>query len=211
MRYLDPIARPRLPNDFTQSLSQMFPPGITREEIKLPKRSDALLCLTFPWKKAMSERKLYKMAFVCQVIKARLRKVISEKMKLAYGADVSYEFPFYPHLNNPWISIRFRSDLSKIEPIKQLILEELKVLQQKGVDESLLVEVKELEKSRDEFRLRDNFYWVSMLGNYYLWHWDPEWIVKSSILTQEIQPAKVNSTLERAFSLENYSQITGKP
>jgi zinc protease len=210
-KHLSQIPWVGAPSDFTQSVSQMFPPGVTKVDVKMPRRFDTVTRITFPWKKTMSERKIYKMAITCQIVKARLKRVITEKMKHSYGIDVAYEFPFYPFLDNPWISIRFRSDADHLEQINKLILSELKKLQEYGIDESELAEIKKLEAGRDEFRLSDNFYWVSMLANYYLWDWDPQWIHRSSMLTQEISVDKVNWILKTAFSLENYSVVTAKP
>lgn len=211
VKHLEAIPRPRLPSDFTQSVSQLFPSGVTEVDIKLPRRTDYVTRVTFPWKKTMSERKIYKLAIICQIIKSRLRWVLTKNLKHSYGIDVCYEFPFYPNLNNPWFSIRFRSDKESREEINKLIFAELKKMQESGVDQAELDALKSFEEGRDAFRLSDNDYWSSMLANYYLWHWDPQWIDLSSKLTQNMTTDKVNWLLKSAFSLENYSIITGTP
>lgn len=211
VKYLGTIPKKAVPTNMVQTFNEVFPKGITEREIKLPKRLDSLTRITFPWKRVMDEKKIYKMGFTCQVIEARLRKVITEKMKLSYGIDVSYEFPFYPFLEDPWMSIRFRCDLNRVETIKQLILAELKHLQEKGVSGEEIEGIKYLEAGSDEFWLHDNFYWMSMLTNYYLWKWDPQWIYRASVLTQDLTPEKIHHLLKTGFSLENYSVITAKP
>lgn len=209
--YLASIPRQWGPSDFSQSMAQMFPPGITHEEIKLPRRKDAITRLTFPWKISMTERRMYKMAITCQIMKARLRQSASKKMKLAHGIDVAYEFPFYPFLDNPWVSIRFSSDPQHTQKIVKHMMAELKKLQEHGINQNELDEIIKLEAGRDEFMQDDNFYWCSMLANYYLWDWDPHWIYRNIKMTKHVSVNKVNRLLKIAFSQENYSVITGKP
>ncbi len=210
-RYLGVIPRKNTTLNFAPNFTASFPPGITQKEIRLTNRADSLTRITFPWQKPMSDRKIYKMAFICQIIEARLRRVITEQMKLSYGVDVSYEFPYFPYPNNPWISIRFRCDMERVKDLKRLILAELKNLQDNGVDKEEIEEIQRLEAGSNDFWLRDNFYWMSMLTNYYLWKWDPEWIYRGEKLSQELTPDYVNSLIRTGFTLTNYSVLTATP
>jgi len=210
-KYLATIPQASQPSYMAQSFTSTFPPGITQKEIHIPKRTDAVTCLTFPWQKTMNERKIYKMAFTCQIIEACLRRAITQKVKSSCGVHVSYEFPVYPFLENPWISIHFQSDVGQVEELKQLVLGELKRLQEQGITESEIQEIKELEAGSDVFWLRENYYWSSMLTNYFLWKWNPQWIYLGAKLTQDLSPEKINILIKAAFSLQNYSVITSKP
>ena len=210
IRHLGAIPKPQTRPSFTHNLEKGFPAGVTEKAIRLPNRTDSLTYLTFPWKKAMDEAELYKMSFTCQVIEAYLRRVIIERMKLSYGIDVSDEFPFYPYLDNPWMTIRFRCDADRVEPLKKLIMEQLKQLQEQGIGEDEIEEIKLLEAGSDEFWLHDNFYWTSMLANYYLWHWDPQWIYRGA-KNMHLTSTKINELLRTAISLDNYSVVTANP
>lgn len=196
---------------FDKKFSTLFPPGITQKSVHLPGRSDCLSRITFPLQTALNEKNIPSMEFMCQVIEARLRRVIISHMAYSHGVDVSYEFPLYPLLSNPWISIRFRSDCGDINQIKNLILEELKSLQEKGVQSNEILEIKRLESGSEEFWLRDNVYWVSMLSNYYLWNWGPEQIHRAESETQGLTPDIINNMLKSFFLISNYSVVSGNP
>lgn len=210
-KYLSIIPK-KLPNQiFQKQFTTAFPPEVTHKVIHLAGRSDCLSRITFPLQIALNEKNIPSMEFMCQIIEARLRGVIISRMDFSHGVDVSYEFPLYPLLNNPWISIRYRSDVSDINRIKDLILKELRSLQEKGSIEQEILEIKRLESGSEEFWLRDNFYWVSMLSNYYLWKWSPEQIYKAENETQSLTVDTINNMLKTYFHLSNYSVISGVP
>lgn len=145
---------------------------------------------------------------MCQIIEGRLRNEITNKMNLSYGVDVSYEFPVYPFLDNPWISIRFRCEEKTICSLKEIVLVELRRLQAKGATSEELMMIKKLEKGSQEFWLKDDFYWVTMLTNYYLWGWNPEKIDQQNTAIYDFSLAALNGLLKQAISLSNYSVIT---
>jgi len=209
--YLGSIPTEEPPFNFNQPEPAPFPPGITNKEIHLSQRPDSLTRLTFPLQISLNEKSIHQLAFMCQVIEARLRRVITQNMKLSYGIDVCYEFPLYPLLDNPWISIRFRCDNQLVDKLKQIVIHELKLFQDRGVTQEEMVEIKKLEAGSDDYWLRDNFYWMSMLTNYYLWKWDPEWIYLGSTETKDLNSKTIDELLKTSFSLKNYSIITAKP
>lgn len=198
--------------NFFSECRAKFPEGITQKEINLYRNAEeALTRLTFPLKGPLNEKTMNEVAFVCQVIEARLRSVIINKMNLSYGIDVSYEFPFYPFLDHPWISIRYRCTSRLVDSLKSLVIEELEHLQKIGVSEEEIREIKRLEAASDEFWLKDNYYWTSMLTSYYLWNWNPEWIHMGSTAIQNLPLQQLNLILQTFISLSNYSIVTAKP
>lgn len=207
-KYLGTILRPESESNLRKTFSVPFPPGITETTIKLPTQSSCLTHITFPLKIGVNERNIDEIAFMCQIIEAHLRQVIIQKMNLSYGVDVSYEFPVFPFLNNPWISIRFRCEERFISPLKELIITELNRLQLNGTSQSEVEIIQKLEKGSQEFWLKDDFYWVSMISNYYLWGWNPEKIADKSQSIYKIDVVTINTMLRKAISLTNYSVIT---
>jgi hypothetical protein len=158
--------------------------------------------------RGVNDQNIDKVAFMCQIIEARLRNVITQKMALSYGVDVSYEFPVYPFLNNPWILIRYRCEDKFIAPLKEIVISELALLQSKGVTKEEVATIKKLEKGSQEFWLKDDFYWVSMLTNYYLWGWNPENIDYKNTSLYTLDVKEVNTLLKEGISLSNYSVVT---
>lgn len=210
-KYLSTIPKKTTDQIFQEKFTTVFPPGVTHKIIHLAGRPDCLTRITFPLQPVLNEKNIPSMEFMCQVIEARLRSVIILEMEFSHGVDVSYEFPLYPLLDNPWISIRFRSDKLDVSRIKHLILKELASLQEDGALVQEMLDIKRLESGSEEFWLRDNFYWVSMLSNYYLWNWSPEQILRAERETQHLTLTTINHMLKTYFLLSNYSVITGMP
>lgn len=210
-KYLGVIPRPEKGSRLKKTFAVPFPQGITETTINLPKQSSCLTHITFPLQIEINETTIGEIAFMSQVIEARLRRVIMEKMNFSYGVDVSYEFPIYPFLVNPWISIRYRCEDNYIRPIKAIVLAELKNLQLKGVTAEEVAAIKKLEQGSQEFWLNDDFYLLSMLSNYYLWGWNPEKIDYRNTSIYKINVERVNQLLKKAINLNNYSIIRSVP
>lgn len=206
--YIAPISRPEQGSNLKKSYSIPFPPGITESMIKLPSQLNCLTHVTFPLNMNINEQNIYELAFMCQIIEGRLRNEITNKLNLSYGVDVSYEFPVYPYLDNPWISIRYRCEENMIDVLKQIVLTELKRLQANGATAEELAMIKKLEKGSQDFWLTDDFYWVSMLTNYYLWGWNPEKIDQKNTDIYQLGLDSINHLLKKVISLSNYSVIT---
>ena len=208
-QYLGSIPKATQGSGLNRPMIAPFPSGITQSAIHLgDKKAGSVTRLTFPLKIGINEKSLLEIAFACQIIEARLRKVITEKMNLSYGVDVSYEFPLYPLLSNPWISIRYRCDAETTQPLKEIVVHELAHLQSQGVSIAEIQAIKKLESGSQDFWMRDNFYWMSMLTNYYFWGWNPELVDYKNTSMQQLTPEKIDRVLKELFSLSNYSMFT---
>lgn len=207
-RYAGSIPKSTVDSELKKSFSAPFPPGITEKAIRLAKQTNCLTHVTFPLQVAVDDLNIHRIAFMCQIAEARLRRVITDKMNLSYGVDVSYEFPMYPLLDNPWISIRYRCENRYLHALKDIVIHELKLLQSEGATADEVENVKKLEEKSQEFWLKDDFYWLSMLSNYYLWGWNPEKIDYKNSSIQQISAAMINQVFKQAISLNNYSIVT---
>lgn len=207
-KYLGSIPQLKADTKLKKTFSVPFPPGITETTIKLPTQSSCLTHVTFPLKIEVTEQNIDEIAFMCQIIEAHLKQAIIQKMNLSYGVDVSYEFPIFPFLYNPWISIRFRCEERLITPLKEIILLELSRLQSNGTHQSEIEVIRKLEKASQEFWSKDDFYWVSMISNYYLWDWNPERIADKREVIYKINVNTINTILKKSISLTHYSVIT---
>lgn len=211
VEYLGAIPKTTQPVKFALPFAVSFPSGITHRSIHAGIRQGVLTHITFPLKVKVDESNIHQVAFACQLIEASLRKVITEKMDISYGVDVSYEFPLYPYLVSPWISIRFGSDDKNIERMTVIILKELTRLQSTGVSDADIESIKKLEEGSQDFWLQDNIYWGSMLTNYYYWGWNPEGIDYRNSPFKGISRETMNPFLKKFISLDNYSVFSAYP
>lgn len=210
-KYLGVIPSSKASSNLYMPISAPFPPGISKESIILGKQVSSLSKLTFPLQVKIEESNIQKISFISQIIEARLKKMITEKYKHSYGIDVSYEFPVYPYLNNPWISIRFRCDKADCQKIKDNLLQELARLLKNGVSSKEIDSVKTLELGSQEFWQNDDQYWVSMLLNYYMWGWNPEGIDYRNSAIKNLSEEQINQFLKASISLENFSEFIALP
>lgn len=209
-KYLGVIPQ-QSPSRLNMPISAPFPKGISKTKIQLGKQPSCLTKLTFPLLIKVEESNIQIISFISQVIEARLKRTLTEKMKHAYGIDVSYDFPVYPYLNNPWISIRYRCETGDSPQIKETLLQELARLFKDGVSSKEIESVKILELGSQEFWQNDNLYWVSMLLNYYLWGWNPEGIDYRNNPIKSLSKSQVDQFLKLAISLEHFSEFTAFP
>lgn len=198
-------------NSFEKPDPIFFPKGITHRSIKTEIGQGLLTHLTFPLKLEIKEDNIHELAFACQIIEANLRRVITEKMNISYGVDVSYEFPLFPYLESPWMSIRFGSDGRLLNQMIAIIMAELKRLQTDGATGKEMDTMKKLEAGSQEYWLQDDSYWGTMLTNYYLWGWDPVGIDYKNTPLTGYSKDQLNYFLKRFISLDNYGVFTAHP
>lgn len=191
----------------TQSPVNNFPEGITSKIIKMPGRTKCLTRLTFPLKLQLDEDKMQKLQIACRLIENRLRSKMVASTHGTRGIDVSYEFPYFPALDS-WVTVQFCSKGQDIESVKSLIIKELRHLQTHDFSQKEIDEAQSKLIQSDECWLKDNFSWIGVLTNYYLWKWNPEEIVNhpGSIKKEDMQ-----SLIQNSLSLDNYSIISIQP
>lgn len=207
-------AIPKLKGDvkFDLPFRVSFPAGVSHRTLRKGIRQSGVMThMTFPLKINVDAKNVHEVAFACQLIEANLRKVITEKMKISYGVDVSYEFPLFPYLESPWMAIRFGSDDRTVERMTVIILKELTRMMAEGVTASEVEVMKKLEEGSQEFWLQDNSYWGSMLTNYYFWGWNPEGIDYKNTSLKQYSKETMDPFLRSFISLNNYSVFSAYP
>lgn len=187
-----------------------FPNKIIEENIPLYSKTGSLSRITFPIKNRVNQDNIREVALACQAIEVRLRTVLTEKFGATYGIDVAYEFPFYPYLYHPWITLQFRSEPEAIAAISKTILAELQSLQNQK-HSFLETEIEDAilqQKRSDEFWMHDNYYWSVVLSNYSLWNWDLKNLLTNLSAHSEDTPQKIQNDLKTFFDLNRYTIIS---
>lgn len=197
--------------DLKHHLPVYFPKGVTKTTLPVTPRTEYTTRITLPLSQSLNEKNIHTFEFACQIIEARLRDVITKKMVISHGVDVAYEFPLYPHLENPWITIQFRSDHKSTPQITELVLSELKRLQHEGASLNEINEIKKLQNGSEDYWWSENCYWVSSLSNFYLWGWNPEKIRVQREETALLTVEEISEILKTYFDLTHYSIVSAKP
>lgn len=200
---------PHKPTTFSKTVKPVngFPQGITSKIIKMSGRTKSLTRLTFPLHEKLDEKKIKQLQLICRIIENRLRTKITSKTQSNNGIDVAYEFPYYPALDS-WLTIQFCSTSQEISEIKSKIISELKFLQNHGLSQKELDAAQNILIQSDDCWLKDNFSWIGILTNYYLWDWCPEEILKPAV---EMKKEEIESAIKMGLILDNYSVVSIQP
>jgi len=210
-KYLASIPSKKLKTEITNPVVPTFPKGITTKNVLSHKPGESLVRLTFPMQVEVNEKNVFAVELACQLIEERLRDKIKAQFSTTQGVDVAYEFPLYPSLEFSWISIQFRQDPKSVDAMIQLILKELKFLQNLGPTLFDLENAKLQQRQSDEYWLKQNDFWLASLSNYYLVGWDPKNIILSASKEKKVSVDKIREVIKNNISLKNYSIIKSIP
>lgn len=183
-----------------------FPSGTETKTLPQGTDQDALTRITFPIVKPIDDSNVRVLDLMTETIEARLRQALQERYKESFGLDVSYDFPFYPFMDKPRITIQFRAEQN--QAITKLILDQLNDLKVQGAKDSDYELAELLEAQSGEYWSRDNHFWVTILSQYYMMGWDQSHIVRNYI-ENGIEKNQINTALKEFFPLDNYTIVTG--
>jgi predicted Zn-dependent peptidase len=188
-----------------------FADGITQKVVPIHTRADSLTRITLPIQVKPTQENIRKVELMAQIIEGRLRNLFREKMNTSHGIDVGYEFPCYPLTQLPWLTLQYRSESNKVVMLNEIILNEIQVLLEKGPTESEIKDALSQQNRSDEFWLKDNYFWMATLSNYYMWGWDPKNISKPISESPELTSSAVKKWMQKFVSSKNYSVISTQP
>lgn len=173
----------------------------------LPQSHDSLIRLAIPLQITLDQTKQEHLELICQITETRLRNKVKKHTHDVKGVDIWYELPLYPSLDHPWMTIQFYVDNSQLQQTLDLVEEELKNIYQKGfLFEELKLALK-LKKQSLQLWEHDNEYWIALLGNQYLWGWNPQRTVEKFKDPSLLDSKAINTTIHQAFT-EKTLQIT---
>ena len=183
-----------------------FPQG-KKEKALIQKGKAAAFCrYTFPVKGKFDEMGVRKLELASHIIEVHLRNLIKKEKKLSLGLDVSYEFPFFPYLDDAWLTLHFFSPKSEMGALSKQILDGFQALLEQGPTKNDIEQALNQIAWSDEYWETDDAYWLMRISNIYLWGWSPK------ILQKKGEPLTLTpEELRGMISAENYTKITTSP
>ncbi len=183
--------------------------GIKTKVVKNQRNvGEAITILTFPVQVSITEENFIPIENITQLIFSRLKHVLREHYQTAI-INVTTEYPLYPCLSAPTIKIQYFSDPKQAAPMKQILLSELKKLQNESVSQEEIQVMNRKYKKAHYLHEKDNYYWLMVLSNYLLWDWNTQALLKD--LTPLVDKEEIHKGLKTYFSVENYTMITAHP
>lgn len=157
-----------------------FPKEPVTKVINFYGRADSVGRLTFPLVSPVEETHAHALDVGVQALEVRLRQVMQDRYDGAHMCvNVTYELPFYPLRDLPWIVIQYRSEPRKTAQVKDVLLSAIQLFHENGPTPGEVEKVEGNIHRNQEYWLNDNDYWLALLTNYAIWDWDPAGIVTS--------------------------------
>lgn len=152
------------------------PSGVQTKIVERGTEPKSMVSLSFHGNDAWSIDNESDVRLLGDVLRHRLRQTLREDMSGVYGVQVTAQLRRRPRAEYQ-LSIGFGCAPENVDKLKQAIWEEIKKLQDKGVDEDLLAKLKELRRRGNETDLKDNDFWLHELERAYKYGDDPRLII----------------------------------
>lgn len=138
------------------------------------------------------------------VLETRLREVLREDMGAVYGVGVGGDLSRRPWPNYEF-SVSFGCAPEKVDELVQVVFAEIATIQENGVTEPYLQQVREAERRAREMNLNDNQFWLSVLEVYYTEKLDPRDILRFEDLIATITSDRMRDTARRYLDTSRYA------
>ncbi len=200
-------AKPHAKAFKTPSLNP-FPRGVTSKVVSTQRNVNTTK-LAFPIKVTILPDTIQKMDQWCRIIEGRLRKALLKSTHGSRGIDVSYEFPYYPYLDHPWLTIQYQGDFCQVCNINELIFKELKQLTLSGCTKEEVSKTAQAQADLTRQWSLKAEYWSSLLSNNSLWGWNPDSRSKPS-LGLDMSASPWAKDFSAFFSFDQYTQLSNQ-
>ncbi|MGA8164929.1 MAG: insulinase family protein [Waddliaceae bacterium] len=172
-------------------------------------RSTSMTKLTIPIQVAIDQRNIGPIESIVKLIGMRLRDTVENRLNESLEIQVKLEFPLGPSLQMSWLTIEYLCDPPLVKPVCEVILSELKCLQNRGVETEELVTLKQRLLLDGPLSSRDNDFWATILSNYFLRHWDPGNILNNH--HRLLEKEQIKRHLDTLYSLDQYRIVSTQP
>lgn len=139
------------------------PVGLTKKEVYKGAASRSIVTVGFVGQTSYSEKKAELMRFLAQILKLRFEEKLREEKGLIYSLDVFAELDKVPYQRYK-IGLVFPCAPQNTQQVHNVVLEEIKQMQKKGIASKYLTKAKEAINQEKETALKNNAYWLSILS-----------------------------------------------
>jgi zinc protease len=128
--------------------------------------------------------------------------VYSPRVSVSYGKTPSGTFTFH---------INFSCASANVERLIQAALEEIRLTKENGVSSIDIAKFKAEEKSQQQIRIRDNYFWLNYLSATYTEAQEVDRVNRYLESLERITPETTKAAAKRFLNEENYKRIVLLP
>lgn len=189
--------------------SKAFPKKSQTLIIPMKCQSKSLNLITFPIHNKITKESIHNLQVCCYIMEQRLRNQFKDRFKCLGGLQVSYQFPYFPFTDHPWLTIQFCSDFHQCGNIATKMIQELNHLQASNGVSQEDVQFALKKHSQEHERLeKSNSYWLTTLANDGLMGWDP---LNSEKNLLGITTESIHNFFKKSFNFNQHSRISTQP
>ncbi|MDE2926422.1 MAG: insulinase family protein [Acidobacteriota bacterium] len=150
-----------------------------------------------------SRQSRHDLTSLARVLSIRLREVLREDMGGTYGVRVRSRMRRRP-TESYTFTISFGCAPENVDPLVKAALDEIEKLREHGVDDEILVKVREGQARSREVALKRNGFWLNGLAGHYRYGTDPRLILDYRPLVESVTSDRMRDTLRQYLNPERY-------
>lgn len=186
-----------------------FPKGIKRRVIR-EDRKNAQVRLSFPLEKEVSVDSIYPLKTLAFLLEQRLNCSLRQDRGMSYRVGVSWCNPLFPLDNLSHYRVNFCSTPELVYEAIEVIVAEIRRLQEEGLAEEDIISCRLWELSQREKDFKNAGYWVHMMGICALKKWSPIPLAQSR-LGEESSAALLQQLACTYINLSHYTLLMSLP
>ena len=179
------------------------PKEVVRFEVKKGLEPQSRVHLQFLGEAGWSRQSRHDLTSLARVLSIRLREVLREDMGGTYGVRVRSRLRRRPTESYSF-TISFGCAPENVDQLVKAALDEIEKLREHGVDDEILVKVREGQIRSREVSLRRNGFWLNRLAGHYRYGTDPRLVLEYQPLVESVTSDRMRDTLSRYLNPERY-------
>lgn len=152
----------------------------------------------------------YKLSALTDVLDIKLIELLREEIGGVYGVG-SYASANRDPYENYRLVISFPCAPENVDKLVNSALDEVKRIQQDGIDDADVQKVKEQKTREMEVRIKENSYWAGALEMTYKYGLEPSYILNYQQRIDNINAADLQEAAQKYFDFDSYAKMVLYP
>jgi len=173
-----------------------FPKGAKTKVVQKGTEPKSSFTLTLHGRETWSRDTDNDMEMLVEVLRYHLREKLREELGGVYGVQVSGTVTRRPRQEYR-LSVSFGCAPDNVEKLRDAVFDELRAVQDKGVDAETIAKVKETRRRAHETNLQSNAFWIRELEGAYTYGDDPKLILDVASLIEKVSSERVRAAAKK--------------
>lgn len=190
-------------NESGRDVGMEPPAGVVRVDVSRGIEPRSQVQIVFTGSAEFSRENRHDLSALASVLETRLREVLREDMGAVYGVSVSGDISRRPRPQYE-LNIGFACAPEKVDSLVQAVFAEIAAIQQNGIGDRYVQQVKETERRTRELNLADNEFWRAVLELYLTEGLDIRDIPRFDDLIAQVSSERIRDTARRYLDTSRY-------